>query len=126
MRLLRAACGCGCGQLLRAVPAVADAAVLLKRHVPAAAKCCLKHCGFRLLLRTLLGVLCNCGGCSGCDGEIYWSEWHNDPPCCCDPCNHCGQWVGPAAAVAAAVAAASGCGCGGRAAVVVAAAVRRL
>jgi hypothetical protein len=37
-----------------------------------------------------------CGtGCSGCDGEIYWSEWYNDPPQCCDPCNQCGQWTGP-------------------------------
>ncbi len=43
-----------------------------------------------------------CGGGCGCSGETYWSEWHNDPPCCCDPCNRCGQWTGP-----------SGCGCGG-------------
>jgi hypothetical protein len=34
---------------------------------------------------------------------MYWSEWHNDPPRCCDPCNRCGEWVGPSA----------GCGCGG-------------
>jgi len=31
---------------------------------------------------------------SGC-GEIYWGEWLNDPPADCDPCNNCGQWVGP-------------------------------
>lgn len=36
-------------------------------------------------------------GNTGCSGEIYWDEWHNDPPRCCDPCNRCGQWVGPAA-----------------------------
>jgi hypothetical protein len=28
---------------------------------------------------------------------VYWSEWHNDPPRCCDPCNRRGQWVGPGA-----------------------------
>jgi hypothetical protein len=41
-----------------------------------------------------------CGGCSGCSDEAYWCEWHNDPPRCCDPCDRCGNWVGP-----------SGCGC---------------
>jgi hypothetical protein len=34
-------------------------------------------------------------GCTGCDGELYWSEWHNDPPRCCDPCDCHGNWVGP-------------------------------
>ena len=38
------------------------------------------------------GPLCGCGGC---DGEAYWSEWHNDPPECCDPCDKYGNWVGP-------------------------------
>gem|GEM_PF-3526079 len=33
-------------------------------------------------------------GCAGCDGELYWSEWHNDPPSC-EPCDSCGNWVGP-------------------------------
>lgn len=28
-------------------------------------------------------------------GELYWSEWFNDPPACCDTCNQCGQFVGP-------------------------------
>ena len=37
-------------------------------------------------------------GCSGCGGEPYWSEWHNDPPCCNDPCDRCGNWIGPGAA----------------------------
>ena len=32
-------------------------------------------------------------GCSQC-GEYYWSEWFNDPPDCCDPCNNCGDYVG--------------------------------
>lgn len=36
-----------------------------------------------------------CGGCSGCSSEVYWNEWHNDPPSCCDPCDRCGNWTGP-------------------------------
>jgi hypothetical protein len=31
---------------------------------------------------------------SGC-GEIYWDEWLSDPPDACDPCDHCGNFVGP-------------------------------
>lgn len=34
------------------------------------------------------------GRCTGC-GDCYWSEWYNDPPDCCDPCNRCGDYVGP-------------------------------
>ena len=41
---------------------------------------------------SLWNALC---GCSGCDCELYWSEWHNDPPRCCDPCDQCGNWIGP-------------------------------
>jgi hypothetical protein len=33
-------------------------------------------------------------GCNGC-GECYWNEWHNDPPPVCEPCNRCGQYLGP-------------------------------
>jgi hypothetical protein len=50
----------------------------------------------------MCGALCGGSSC-GCNSEVYWSEWHNDPPRCCDPCNRCGQWTGPSA----------GCGCGG-------------
>jgi len=32
-----------------------------------------------------------CG--SGC-GPIYWSEFHSDPPDCCDPCDRCGNFTG--------------------------------
>lgn len=39
----------------------------------------------------------SCGGCTGCSSECYWSEWHNDPPRCCDPCDRCGNWIGPSA-----------------------------
>jgi hypothetical protein len=31
--------------------------------------------------------------CSQC-GETYYSEWFNDPPDCCDPCDNCGHYVG--------------------------------
>jgi hypothetical protein len=43
-------------------------------------------------LFSCLSRLC---GCTGCGREAYWSEWHNDPPRCCDPCDRCGNWVGP-------------------------------
>jgi len=52
---------------------------------------------FRRLLSPL-GICCPNGGCGGC-GELYWSEWHSDPPACCDPCDDCGNWVGPPAGV---------------------------
>ncbi|TWT37670.1 hypothetical protein KOR34_26300 [Posidoniimonas corsicana] len=58
--------------------------------------CCGKPCGclvkIKRTLGRLLGGLC---ACDGCDGEVYWNEWHNDPPRCCDPCDKCGNWVGP-------------------------------
>ena len=31
---------------------------------------------------------------SGC-GDIYWGEWISDPPDKCDPCDNCGNFVGP-------------------------------
>jgi hypothetical protein len=43
---------------------------------------------------------CSCRGpfpdkwCSQGCGPLYWSEWHNDPPDCHDPCNRCGNYVG--------------------------------
>jgi len=30
---------------------------------------------------------------SGC-GEVYWGDFHGDPPDCCDPCDRCGNWTG--------------------------------
>lgn len=32
-------------------------------------------------------------GFAGC-GQRYWSPWVDDPPDCCDPCDHHGQWIG--------------------------------
>lgn len=31
---------------------------------------------------------------SGC-GEVYWGEWHHNPPADCDPCDNHGNWIGP-------------------------------
>jgi hypothetical protein len=28
-------------------------------------------------------------------GERYWGEWISDPPDRCDPCNQCGDFIGP-------------------------------
>jgi hypothetical protein len=55
----------------------------------------LKHCGFCSCFGRALSVLCCCSPCAGCNGETYWSEWHNDPPRCQDPCNCHGDWIGP-------------------------------
>jgi len=33
-----------------------------------------------------------CG--SGCS-EVYWGPWISDPPAPCDPCDDCGNWIGP-------------------------------
>jgi hypothetical protein len=55
----------------------------------------LKHCGFCSGCGYLLSTLCSCCPCGGCCGETYWSEWHNDPPRCQDPCNCHGDWIGP-------------------------------
>jgi hypothetical protein len=41
-------------------------------------------------LRDALGAICGCTGC----GDLYWSEWHNDPPGC-EPCDRCGNYTGP-------------------------------
>jgi hypothetical protein len=35
------------------------------------------------------------GGCGGGCGEVYWGEWISDPPDACDPCDQCGNYVGP-------------------------------
>lgn len=60
---------------------------------------CEGSCGLRGCLRgwRFLGRYnpLGCLGCGGCDGELYWNEWSNDPPRCCDPCNRCGDWNGP-------------------------------
>jgi hypothetical protein len=41
--------------------------------------------------RPILDALCGCSCC----GELYWNEWYNDPPAVCEPCDACGNFVGP-------------------------------
>lgn len=50
--------------------------------------------GSRPRLVTWLNSKLSCG--SAC-GDVYWDEWLSDPPDCCDPCDDCGQYVGPQA-----------------------------
>lgn len=82
------ACGCGSGCGGCCEPCCG----------PQSHTCCLKHVGF---CGPYYGVVklvssCCCSGC-GCDEEVYWSEWHNDPPRCNDPCDCYGNWIGPSA-----------------------------
>jgi hypothetical protein len=63
-------------------------------------ECCAKHFGFGQLCWEVVDTVsccCGCGGGCGCSSEVYWSEWHNDPPRCCDPCDCYGNWTGPSA-----------------------------
>jgi hypothetical protein len=48
--------------------------------------CCHSRCGD--------GPFARCARCQGC-GEMYWGDWFEAPPPCCDPCDQCGNWVGP-------------------------------
>jgi hypothetical protein len=45
------------------------------------------------LLPWLWRVLFGGGFCGDGCGELYWSEWHSDPPDCSDPCDRCGNWT---------------------------------
>lgn len=74
--------GCGCGQC-----PVAQGVGFGLRSIGAELR----------RLASPLGICCPSGGCGGC-GELYWNEWHSDPPACCDPCDNCGTWVGPSSA----------------------------
>jgi hypothetical protein len=46
---------------------------------------------------------CCCGGCWPCGknycgsqcGQLFWHEWFSIPPTCCEPCNCCGEFLGP-------------------------------
>jgi hypothetical protein len=57
-----------------------------------AANACGNGCGGQGQHCRLLGAL----GCNGC-GELYWSEWFNDPPACCEPCDCHGNYTGAGA-----------------------------
>lgn len=71
-------------------------------------KCCAKYIGFGSCCGHLINLFC-CGssGC-GCSGERYWSEWHNDPPYCHDPCDCCSHYSGGGCGWGY-----GGCGCDG-------------
>jgi hypothetical protein len=70
-------CGCGCEPTCATEPSCGCASDCGPSRRPG---CCLFDCLF---------------GCTGCDGEFYWSEWHNDPPRCDNPCDCYGNWIGP-------------------------------
>jgi hypothetical protein len=59
--------------------------------------CCDTTCGPNWFLWGPFYWLFGVGGwgCSnsGC-GEFYWSDFHSEPPDCCDPCDRCGNWTG--------------------------------
>jgi hypothetical protein len=101
--------GCGCGDSCEAgcgCEASCGCGDCCEASCGCGSSCCKKKTSCCSGLFSACGRMCSalCGGGScGCSGEMYWSEWHNDPPRCCDPCNRCGQWVGPP----------SGGGCGG-------------
>jgi hypothetical protein len=71
-------CGCGCEPTCATEPSCGCAS----NCGPSGGPCFLFDCLF---------------GCTGCDGEFYWSEWHNDPPRCDTPCDCYGNWIGPSA-----------------------------
>jgi hypothetical protein len=71
-------CGCGGGQCGAAC----------------GAGCTDRCCGEQPCCRTLLDELFGCNGC----GELYWNEWYNDPPACCEPCDCLGNYAGGHAA----------------------------
>jgi hypothetical protein len=72
-------------------------------------KCCLKHVGFCTPCGHLVNTFCKCTSCNGCNGEIYWSEWHNDPPYCQDPCDCHANWIGPSGGCNGCSSGACGC-----------------
>jgi len=53
-------------------------------------------CGYccRGLLGGVLRIFCPPCWCGKGCGEIYWSEFHSDPPDCCDPCDRHGNFTG--------------------------------
>ena len=53
--------------------------------------CAAGTCGHGYLAESAKSCL-TCG--SGC-GEVYWGEWTNSPPDCCDPCGGCDPCCSP-------------------------------
>ena len=51
-------------------------------------------CGCRWGPLTWVFRIFSCGYFgSGC-GQCYWSDFHSEPPDCCDPCDQWGNWTG--------------------------------
>ena len=51
---------------------------------------CARPCGPLSCLFAIFGPPCSRGGC----GEIYWGDFHGDPPDCCDPCDRMANFTG--------------------------------
>ena len=100
-----ASCGCGtdCGDCCEPSCGCGDCGCKKKTG------CCT---GFFAACGRMCSAVCGGGSC-GCSGEVYWSEWHNDPPRCCDPCNRCGQMGRPHAGRGGCGCARGGCSPGG-------------
>jgi hypothetical protein len=90
-------CGCGCGDCCE--PSCGCSSGCGYSHGCGICNGC---CGLCTAVARCWTSLCGC--CGGCGNECYYNEWYNDPPYCCDPCDHCGNYTGCGC---------GGCGCGG-------------
>lgn len=52
------------------------------------------RCGRRGPLSLVVGLLHGPSWCGPGCGEIYWGDFHGDPPDGCDPCDRCGNFTG--------------------------------
>ena len=52
-------------------------------------------CGTSCWNFPVLRMLHNMVTCDAGCGRVYWGEWAADPPEPSDPCDDCGNWVGP-------------------------------
>lgn len=68
------------------------------------------HCGFSSWFARLFLPYSWCGGSCG---EIYWGDFHGDPPDCCDPCDRCGNFTGCVDGCTTECGSGGGCGAGG-------------
>jgi len=91
-------CGdCGCEECADCGTACHDAGPACDDCAPDCGSDCGTCCGHPgggkcSLFKRLWGGHCHEGGC----GEVYWGDWHGEPAdCCCEPCDHWGNWIGP-------------------------------
>jgi hypothetical protein len=89
--------GCGCGDACSCGDKVACGDGCGSRHgscgcgQSGCAGCCTVPGGPCVRLLRRIGSKLDCAGC----GECYWNEWYNDPPSCAEPCDCCGNYIGP-------------------------------